>query len=343
MTNSSSNPQSRPHITGLGNALCDLEFKGSKIILKELNLEPGDTLLASQNEQQNRRKTLEEAFGTPHLCSGGSVANSLVVAACAPVDCTLVSMVGADSEGSNYRNDLGQAGVELVTSTEAVAQTGNCLAVITGDGQRTMSTYLGCNEEISPQLTQTPDARSTIANSDWLILEGYLLANKDSMSAMEDAQKWALQHQTKIALTLSSALIAKNEYKSLERLLENGVDLVIGNESEACAACDCEDPQTALALLTKFSPQVAITLSERGALLATSNKVWHYQTEPVVAIDSLGAGDAFAGGLLTALALGHSLEEAAKWGCAAGATCVQNWGARLSEGEKSKLLTQWGI
>jgi ribokinase len=73
---------------------------------------------------------------------------------------------------------------------------------------------------------------------------------------------------------------------------------------------------------------VAVTLGPEGCLVATNVGSVLVPAPEVVAIDTVGAGDAFNGALAVALVEGQPLLEAAAWACAAGALAVTQPGAQ---------------
>ena len=58
---------------------------------------------------------------------------------------------------------------------------------------------------------------------------------------------------------------------------------------------------------------------------------------PVKAIDTVGAGDAFAGGVLFGLTHGYSPTQAARWGNYLGSEVVQIQGPRLPNSQASRV------
>jgi ribokinase len=76
---------------------------------------------------------------------------------------------------------------------------------------------------------------------------------------------------------------------------------------------------------------VILTLGEQGALLMEGDDARHFPAMPVeTVVDTTAAGDAFVGGLATALAQGKSMAEAVTWGNAAGSLAVTRAGAQPS-------------
>lgn len=86
---------------------------------------------------------------------------------------------------------------------------------------------------------------------------------------------------------------------------------------------------------------VALTLGERGALLVTRDEAWFAEGLPVKPVSSVGAGDSFLGAMVWALSSGHGLQEALRYGVAAGSAAVLAPGTGLcSEDDVKRLLTE---
>lgn len=75
---------------------------------------------------------------------------------------------------------------------------------------------------------------------------------------------------------------------------------------------------------------VALTLGDRGALLATRDATWRAPAVPIEPASAVGAGDSFLGGMIWALAAGRTLEDAFRAGMAAGAATLMTPGTELA-------------
>jgi len=78
---------------------------------------------------------------------------------------------------------------------------------------------------------------------------------------------------------------------------------------------------------------IALTLGERGALLVSRGTVLRAPALPIKAASAVGAGDSFLGGMVFALASGHDLEMAFRYGVAAGAAALLTPGTQLCRRE----------
>ena len=85
-----------------------------------------------------------------------------------------------------------------------------------------------------------------------------------------------------------------------------------------------------MALVEKGIPTAIVKLGELGACYATTDGSGHVPSFQVEAVDTVAAGDAFGAGLAVALGEGSPLEEAVRFGCAAGALAVTRAGAQAA-------------
>lgn len=107
------------------------------------------------------------------------------------------------------------------------------------------------------------------------------------------------------------------------------VDVLLPNQTElgTLLGDEVEPASGAQTLLERGCGAVLVTLGEQGALLVTPGGRQTIAPFPVSAVDTVAAGDAFAGTLAALLAEAMPLAEAARWAAAAGALAVTREGA----------------
>ena len=115
---------------------------------------------------------------------------------------------------------------------------------------------------------------------------------------------------------------------------------LVVNETEAEAMTGERDPKRALEVLAGRMPHgaVVVTLGAAGAIAAQHDARLRIPGHAVHAIDTVGCGDAFVGAMLAALAEGRGLEDALRWGNAAGALAAQREGAMPSLPTREAVL-----
>ena len=116
---------------------------------------------------------------------------------------------------------------------------------------------------------------------------------------------------------------------------------LVGRTLAGDAACiaACRD-----LIVSGRTEAVALTLGDKGALLVTAKRVWKAGPLDIEVLSTVGAGDSFVGGMVSALAAGKPIEEAFRTGVAAGSAAVMSPGTELcSEEDVKRLLPRVAI
>lgn len=214
-------------------------------------------------------------------------------------------------------------------------ETGTCVVLVTPDSERTMQTYLGITAELSAaQIDFEP-----LKTARYLYIEGYLATSPSARAAVKQAREIAKANNIQIAITLSDPAMVQYARDGLDDLIDDGVDLLFCNEHEARMYTHTEAMQDTIAALLKLSKTVVVTLSEKGAYIATqTGEHLHINAVPCNAIDTLGAGDAFAGAFLYALNNGDTLQNCGQLAAATASKVVSQYGPRLSVEQYQAIL-----
>lgn len=113
---------------------------------------------------------------------------------------------------------------------------------------------------------------------------------------------------------------------SMQQLLRHAT-LVIGTEEEIAAAADVDDVERAIAVVKgSTSAPLVIKRGARGATLVHATARTDIAPFPIEVLNVLGAGDAFASGLIAGIRRGWPLERAIRMGNATGAIVVTRHG-----------------
>ena len=313
-------------VYGIGNALVDMEFEVSADFLQKASIEKGLMTLVDENRQTEIINTLH---GIQHKRScGGSAANTMIAVSQFGGKSFYSCKVASDETGDFYFKDLMDNGVETNLSSSSLEPgvTGKCIVLITPDADRTMNTFLGITQTLSTKEL----IEDNIKNSHYVYIEGYLVASPTGKEAAIKAKKIADTHNVKTALTFSDVNMVNFFADGLKEMIGSGVDLLFCNEAEALAYTKASNVEEAAVLLKKVAKTFAITMGAKGAMLFDGKREIYVVTMPVVAIDTNGAGDLFAGAFLYAINNGMNFPEAAKLGCMSSSLLVTQFGARLA-------------
>lgn len=311
-------------VYGMCNALYDLQAEVSDELLASLQVEKGAMMLISEEEQ---RLVVPRVY--THIVnaeSGGSGANTMYGVALLGGTACYTSRVGSDEHAGLYRDGLAEWGVKANLGT-GEGETGLCLVLITPDAERTLLTFLGCARALDEEHLNLDDLRA----SRYLYITGYLWDTENQKRAVLRAMREANAAGVKVAFSLADPFCVDRHKDDFLRLLRDHVDLVIGNLVEAQAITGEQDPRAALDRLAEWSEMAVVTQDVRGALLRRRDETVEVPAYPVQAIDSTGAGDMYAAGILYGLTHSLSLEVTGRLAAYCAARVVGKLGPRLSE------------
>src|SRR5262249_26881568 len=146
--------------------------------------------------------------------------------------------------------------------------TARCYIMVTPDGERTMNTYLGAAQNLTPD---DIDANA-IAASSITYLEGYLWDPPHAKEAFRKAAKIAHDNKRQVALTLSDAFCVGRYRAEFIDLIRTGtVDLLFANESELLSLYETGSFDAAVKALQSDARLAAVTRSEKGCVVVTKN------------------------------------------------------------------------
>ena len=244
--------------------------------------------------------------------------------------------MASDDWGDFYVDDLIAAGVDsnLTMISRPPGLTGRCLVMVSSDADRTMNTFLGITSEFSKH-ELVPQA---LQQSEWLYIEGYLVATNTSQQSMVAAKAIADKHQVKTALTFSDPNMVKFFKEGLDEVIGSGLDLLFCNEDEAMTYTQAQNIDDARQALKQVANTFVITQGKNGAIIFDGDTFIDIEPYPVEAVDTNGAGDMFAGAFLYAITHGHSYAQAGKIASLAASKVVSQFGPRLQWHQAKEIL-----
>lgn len=318
----------------IGNALIDQEFRIDEQFLQQHALQKGTMQLADADTQAKLHQSLIASQQYKGQASGGSAANTTVAFSALGGHAFYACRVGQDQLGEIYLQGLSEAKIQTSEKSLSSGITGTCMVLISEDSERTMQTFLGTTADLSERQIDF----SPLTTAKWLYIEGYLSSSDSARAAVLHARQLAKDNQVKIALTLSDPAMVQYARVGLDEMIADGVDLLFCNEQEAMMYTQTDSIALALAKLQTLSQTVVITLGAKGALIATADEQFQVSGRAVTAVDTNGAGDAFAGAFIYALNAGQSLQSAAELAVLISSEVVSHYGPRLALADYAKLM-----
>jgi sugar/nucleoside kinase (ribokinase family) len=234
------------------------------------------------------------ALGVGHdtrisITPGGSAVNAAIWATSAGADATVVGRVGDDLGGRALRTELQERGVGVDFSVDFEVATGTFLVV---DGE--IRADRGANIRFSPDELPKP------LEADVVLVSGYL-PGPTVTAALERAQgAW---------VALAPGFLDP---------LPLGANAILVDDVEARRLTGSAPEEAARVLGERFR-LACVTCGADGAVAVLDGRLETSRPEPVDNATPVGAGDAFAAGLLVALARGADLRDALEAGCGLGA------------------------
>jgi len=331
-------------VYALGNALVDIQVQVEDSLLTELGLEKGNRYLTERYRQE---EILQKLLGSDSLDSarktgklqtaaGGSAANTVYGISQLGGRAGFCGKVANDRLGALYAEHMRQSGI-VFNEKPVQGMTGMCVVLISDDAQRTMLTCLGVSGEIDYEDIN----EELLKHSRYIYLEGYLFESECAAGTMLQAVAVARKKGVEIALTASDANCVDRHRDLLVHLIQNDVDLLFANAREARALSGADNNEAALRVLSGWCEGVAVTDGEHGSIVSFNGEVTKIAPYSVSALDTTGAGDAYAAGLLYGIISDHTIRESGTIASFFSAKVVAQIGPRYNgdiQPELKKLL-----
>jgi len=283
-------------VVGVGNAMVDVIGTVAEEMVGQEGLTKGAMHLIDEERAHYLYEILQETATDAHggrelvEASGGSAANTMAGIASFGGSSGYIGKVRGDYLGQVFVDDMRSLGVafDVPPATDGPA-TGRCLILVTPDAQRTLSTYLGVSTLLEPA-----DVHPEVATAGKILFcEGYLWDTASAKAGIRKAMDLARDAGRKVSLTLSDPFCVERHHQDLQ------VEL----------AC--------------------VTRGAKGSWLVTADDVVEIQAEEIApVIDTTGAGDQYAAGVLFGLCRDLSLPVVGRLGSLAAAEVISHLGPR---------------
>lgn len=316
---------------GVGNAIVDVQVKVSEEEFAQFDFPRGSSVLTTTAAQEEILGTLSDR--ETELSSGGSAGNSTILLAQLGGTAVFSGRLADDPYGMHFVSELTEFGVPFASPVVSGARSGVSLILVTPDGERTMRTALGVAAEMAPSDVN----EELIAQSRWLFVEGYAIPSPNQRKTVLYAIDIAKRTGCSVAVTLADSKIVSGYRAEFLDLLQKA-DLVFANSKEAAALSGAENDEMCMEFLKGLVANVVLTRGAKGALIRYGGEEFAVPAFPCKALDTTGAGDAFAGAFIYGISNGYSVRQAAIGASYLAMRVITQFGARLS---KDAALEHW--
>ena len=310
-------------ILGIGNAIVDVLVKVDDHFLIKKKLIKGTMKLINKSEFED----LKNNIIIKKTVAGGSVANTMSGIAYLKGSSSFIGKINSDHFGEMYIKSLADINVRFsyVKKNENLS-TGASIIFVTPDSERTMCTYLGISSNLSANDINEDD----IIGHELILLEGYLWDKGISEKMFKHTINIAKKNKIKIAMSLSDVFCVGRHKKDFYNLLENELDILIGNENEINELTNRKNLLDSINQLKKLNKLIVITRSGEGSIAIKNKEVISCNSIKVKKIKDLtGAGDLFAAGFLKEYLDKSEIKKCLMTGSILASKIIQKIGARL--------------
>jgi sugar/nucleoside kinase (ribokinase family) len=223
--------------------------------------------------------------------------------------------IGRDARGDLFLSQIVQAGVRA-SLVRKDTPTGTSVILVTPDGERTMNTYLGaCRDFTAADLD-----RERLEDSRLLYLTGYLWDTENQRLAAEAAVDCArggggarpARSPLPVAFDLADPFAVRRYGDRFREWIPGHVDILFGNRDELALLTRSSCDEDCVGDAGELAPLVVMKIGAGGCIVGWKGTVVHAPGERVVALDTTGAGDAFAAGFLFGWMAGAEPRECAR-------------------------------
>lgn len=306
-------------VFGIGTAVVDYFTRSTDDFLKKNGLTKGATNYVSRERLDELHAKFSRSIfacfpgdNARNVCEGVSFLGGRSAYA---------SRIADDREGEIFEKSLRAHKIDSFLE-KGPGNTGKLIIFITPDSQRTFAADLGNGTEYSAL-----PARG-IKDSNFLYLTSITLLKKGGTSkSAHKAVKLAKEEGVQVSISLESPPMVRENRKELLRIISMS-DVLFANEDELEALTGSRDEKAAR-MLAENIPVVCLKKGQSGSVIFSRGERFEIPACPTKVVDTTGAGDFYAAGVLSGLSRERSVEEAGRQGSELAAKVIKNFGATL--------------
>ncbi len=307
-------------ILGIGNALTDiLAILPDDTLLKKYHLPKGSMQHVDMETGDRIWESLKE-IGVKYV-PGGSAANTITCTSIFGMPSGFIGKIGNDDLGNLFKSTMEQYGVRT-TLLYGTKSSGRCMVFISGaNAERTFADYMGATLELGPEDLKP----EYFEGYDYFHIEGYLVQNQELIF---EATKMAKAAGCIVSIDMASYNVVESNDAFLHNLVDNYVDIVFANETEAKSFTKLP-PREALDEMALHCDIAVVKVGKDGSMVKSGDEYHFIPPWPAEAKDATGAGDTYAAGFLYAHSLGMPLRVCGEIGSIIAAKVVEVIGTKI--------------
>ena len=316
-------------VVGIGYPLLDKVAKVSEDFIVKNGLTKSKMHLVSSEQSRKILSMLDEKSVKNY--PGGSAANSLATVCRLGGNPLFLGMTGNDLNGNTYRNLIEEIGIMSDLKSCDKIQ-GTCVVMVTPDAERTMATCLGAGMN----LTKEHINLDYISNSKILHIEAYQLDGEKQAEAVFYAMGYAKKNNILISIDLADPALIERHREKVNKIMKDYADIIFVNEDEA-EKLTGKKPIEAVEEIKKFCKIAIVKIGEKGSLVMDNNGLHKIKGFKVDAINTTGAGDAYAGGFLYGISHGLDVKTSGKIASYVAAQVVASHDSMINRSLKEEI------
>jgi len=239
----------------------------------------------------------------------GGTANVAVQIAKLGEKSKFVGKIGDDVFGKYFKQNLEINGVKDLTFVDRENPTGLCISMVYDKGERTMVASRGANDHLKRD--EVRSCIGEITDSKIVYFSGYSLLSRRNVESILFAIEECHKQNCKIYFNPGAPNLIKKHFKEI---IHDFVDVLILNVEETKTMTGKNKLEEFSKVLSGMVDTAVITMGKSGCIVPKGDRYMDVGTEKLNALDTTGAGDAFAAGFIVGKLKGRGDTDCARLG-----------------------------
>jgi len=265
-----------------------------------------------------------------HMDTGGGGTNTAVAFSRLGLKTGWVGKIGTDINSSIVLEQMKKEKVKFLGGVEKGGSTGFSVILIGIEKDRTILAYKGINDKLKKS-----DLNFNKLKTKWIYMGSML---DESFKTAEKIAQYASKNNIRLAFN-PSMYVAKKGFKKLKKIIDACHLLVLNKkEAKAISGSKSSDIDVLLKKLQKHVPLVVITEGKKGAYACNGIEKYTLRIGKQNVVETTGAGDSFASGVLAGIIMGFDIEKSLRLGYAEAVSVLGHIGAKEQLLSRTKAL-----